>query len=491
MKDKIANFLSSEKHYWWTVTLLPGAYSIIYLYLKNYTVVNSWQQFASFTVFFFAVPGLVFLIIDYFFKNNIPTKRNQLYWSFLLINFSIIFSLSIYLGWRWKGLIAFGLLVLAASFFVARHYKKIVLLLGIMCVIAFLQLSYYLTTTVMISNDWVQPMPFENAVFKSKPNVYLIQPDGYVGKNAASNELYRLDNNQFYNTLSGDGFIFNHNFRSNYPTTLASNSTLFTAQHHYLNYGNLGGELINARDIILGNNPVLNTFKNNGYQTHLILEHSYLMLNYPKVAYDTNNVAASELSILLPNYFLGKDYITDFKTQVNRASEKPQFYFLEILHPGHISFSKDREDAIAYETTKYKKEITSISQQLIDITQFIKEKDPTGIILIVADHGGFVGYTHTGAAFNKPNENVALKESVFNALYAVKAPEDFATYRKTVDSAIEVFPALFDYLAGEPAQEKDIYDSSSFLNINIDGNKKLFKYYNNKGIPVTEKVEKP
>lgn len=491
MKDKLTNFLLSEKHYWWTVTLLPGAYSIIYLYFKNYTVVNSWQQFTNFTVFFIVIPSIVFLIVDYFFKKKIPEKRNQLYWSFLLINFSIIFSLSMYLGWRWKALIAFGLLVLAASFFMAKHYKKIVLLLGIMCVIAFIQLSYYFTITVVISNDWVKPMPFENILFKNKPNVYLIQPDGYVGKNAGSNELYRLNNQQFYTKLSDEGFVFNHDYRSNYPTTLASNSSLFTAQHHYLNYGNMGGELINARDIILGNNPVLNTFKNNGYETHLILEHSYLMLNYPKVAYDTNNVATSELSILLPNYFLGKDYLADFKSQVNQASESPQFYFLEILHPGHISFSKDREDAIAHETTKYKKEITSISQQLIDISSFIKEKDPNGIILIVADHGGFVGYTHTGAAYNKPDENMAYKESVFNALYAVKAPEDFASYTKIVDSSIEVFPALFDYLAGIPAQEKDIYDSSSFLNINIDGKKQLYKYFNNKGIPVTEKVEKP
>jgi len=34
MKNRIAKYLSSEHHFWWTVTIIPGGYSIIYLYLK-------------------------------------------------------------------------------------------------------------------------------------------------------------------------------------------------------------------------------------------------------------------------------------------------------------------------------------------------------------------------------------------------------------------------------------------------------------------------
>jgi hypothetical protein len=49
----------------------------------------------------------------------------------------------------------------------------------------------------------------------------------------------------------------------------------------------MNNELLHARDLILGDNPVLQTFKNNGYETNQMLEHSYLILNYPEVSYDT------------------------------------------------------------------------------------------------------------------------------------------------------------------------------------------------------------
>jgi hypothetical protein len=491
MKDRIAKYLSSEDHFWWTATLLPGGYAIIYLYLKNYTLVNSWQQLSSFIACFVLLPSLLFLLLDVLFKRKLPKRRTQLYWSFLLINFSIVFSLSIYLGWRWKGLLLFALLAIATSFFIAKHYKKIVLLLGIMCLLALCQLLFFISTSVISSKEWIQPMAFESSVFQWKPNVYLLQPDGYVGEQAANNNVYQLDNQSFYDTMKAQGFQFNSDFRSNYPTTLASNSTLFTAQHHYLHYGAMNNELMNARDIILGDNPVLNTFVNNGYETHLILEHSYLMLNYPEVSYDTNNVDRNELSSLLPNYFLGKDYKKDFESQVLKANKSPQFYFVEILHPGHISFSKDREDAIAFEKNKYREEIKSISSQLIDMVQFIEVNDPEAIILIVADHGGFVGYTHTGAAYAQPEKNRALKESVFNALYTVKASPDFDPFQKTVKSTIGVFPTLFAYLSGAPPPRSSSFDNSSYLLIKSTGNTELYQYYDSYGNSVIEKVEKP
>lgn len=488
MKDKILGYLNEEKHRWWTVTIVPGFYAIVYLYLKNYTLVNSWQQLASFICCFVILPSVIFLFFDFAFKKKIPTRRVQLYWSYLLINFSIIFSLSIYLGWRWKGLLLFAIVVISASFFLAKHYKKIVLLLSCMLFIAVGQLLYFLVTKVSNSNEWIKEMPFESVVFDTRPNVYVIQPDGFVGRRAGDNPLYNLKLEEFYNTLSDSGFQFNHNFRSNYPTTLASNSTLFTAQHHYLNYGDIDNELLNARDIILGDNPVIKTFKKNGYQTNVILEHSYLMLNYPEVAYENNNVSYNDLSPLLPNYFLGKNYQREFENMVVNASSEPQFFFIEILHPGHISFSKDRKDAIKFETERYKQEIDSISKTIIEMVQFIEKNDPESIIILLADHGGFVGYSHTGAAYNLPESNEDLKQSVFNALYAVKTPYGSKIHPIKATSSISVFPRLFDHLSSMDLTTELQLDNSSYLLIDNKSHKELYQYYDSKGNSVSKKI---
>ena len=109
----------------------------------------------------------------------------------------------------------------------------------------------------------------------------MIHPDRYVGKKAVNKDIYQLNSEVFYKTMQELSFEFNPTFRSNYPTTLPSNSTLFTAQHHHLQYEEMNNELLQARDLILGDNPVLQTFKNNGYETNLILEHASLALNVP------------------------------------------------------------------------------------------------------------------------------------------------------------------------------------------------------------------
>ena len=47
-------------------------------------------------------------------------------------------------------------------------------------------------------------------------------------------------------------------------------------KHHCYNYPiNRVSELYNARNVIVGENPVLKVLKNNNYKTHLLLYKSY------------------------------------------------------------------------------------------------------------------------------------------------------------------------------------------------------------------------
>jgi hypothetical protein len=113
------------------------------------------------------------------------------------------------------------------------------------------------------------------------------------------------------------------------------------------------------------------------------------------------------------------------EAHILRANENPQFYFVEILHPGHISL----EGGVEFEKNKYREEIKSPSTQLIDIAQFIKANKPKAIILIVTDPGGFLGYTYRGAAYKLLEESSSLKERIFSTLYPIKAPKYFEPYR--------------------------------------------------------------
>ena len=119
MRDRLLKFFKSDKHLWWTVTIFPGVYSILYLYTNNFTLVNSWYQLMWCVLVFVALPIAEILVLDFAFKKWLPKWRPHLYWCYLLINFALILSYIVYGGWRYKALALVFIITLISAFFVA------------------------------------------------------------------------------------------------------------------------------------------------------------------------------------------------------------------------------------------------------------------------------------------------------------------------------------------------------------------------------------
>ncbi|WP_397301399.1 hypothetical protein [Nonlabens ulvanivorans] len=487
MKDKIISYLNNNKHYWWTVGLLPGMYAITYLYTNNYTLVNSWTQLLYLVLSMIIAPSALMILMSFVLKNKSDRIKNVFYSSSLIILTAISLSLVIYLGWRWKALILVAIIAIIASWFLGKHYKKGVLILFLMCLLGILQLSFYLFTSIYTYENWIKESPFVNIEFQIKPNIYYIQPDGYANKPSLTNDNYHFDNSRFYSDMISKGFNFNHQYRSNYPSTLTSNATLFTGQHHFYDSENFNNELFNARQIIMGKNPVLETFKENGYRTTAILQHRYLLLNHPDIYYDRININENELSIL-PDYQLDKDYFNDLKLAISTADNKPQFYFIEILEPGHITGLKAKNASAIKERNQYIDNLKSINTTLQDIVDYITSQDPEGIIIMAADHGGFVGYNYTGESYSYLTDDIALHQAIFGALLTIKAPAEFQSHQKKIKSSISLFPNLFNYLSQDSISQNKL-DNGSYQLIKSGTQSGIYRYYDENGIPVTEKLQ--
>ncbi|PPK94484.1 hypothetical protein LY01_02124 [Nonlabens xylanidelens] len=488
MKAKILEYLKNDHHYWWTVAVLPGIYSLLYLYQNNFTLINSWEQFIAFLIYFIVAPSTALVLLDLVFKKKVCIDRKHLYYCFLIINLAIILSLFVFMRWRWKPLILVFIITIATSKYLSKFYKIGVLLLGLMIIPAVLQFGNYYYQSVYSLQEWSTPEDFEKFTFQKKPNIYLIQPDGYVGKPTMTGQLYNYPNDQFYDNLETYNFNFNHNYRSNYPSTLSSNSTLFNAQHHYFNQGKAKNELFNARDKIMGANPVLRTFKNNGYETNAILQSNYLLYNRPDVFYDYTNIEMEDISFF-PVFHNNIDYYFDFKNRLNdNQSTAPQFFFIEILSPSHISHSKTFSLGIEKETEIYLEKIPDINTEVNKLINLITTHDKDGIIIIAADHGGFAGFKYTEKAYQEITNNLELKKSIFNSLLAVKAPESFAPYQERITSSINLFPELFTYLSGQ-SQPQTTRDASSYIIIKETSNSGVYQYFNQDGESVT--IKKP
>ena len=488
MKAKILEYLKNDHHYWWTVGVLPGIYSLLYLYQNNFSLVNSWEQFIAFLIYFIIAPSIAIIILDILFKKEFNHYRKHLYYCFLIVNLAIILSLFIFMGWRWKALILVAVVTIVSSIYLSKFYKVGVLLLSLMIIPAVLQFSNFYYQSIYSLEEWSQPQDFEQLKFKKKPNVYFIQPDGYVGKSTMTGSLYNYNNDQFYDTLEVLDFNFNHNYRSNYPSTLSSNSSLFNAQHHFFQEGKVKNELYNARDKIIGTNPVLRTFKNNGYETNAILQSNYLLNNRPEIFYDYLNIDMEEVPFL-PAFNNDIDYYSDFKKRwENIDSAAPQFFFIEILSPSHITNTKSTSAGIMGETEIYLKKIPYINREIKKLIDLIIKNDPNGIIIIAADHGGFAGFEFTESAYHKTTEDLQLKKSIFNSLLTIKAPEQFNSYRKRITTSINLFPELFSYLSDQP-EPYTIRDASSYIFINGTKNPGIYQYFNQNGENVT--IKKP
>jgi hypothetical protein len=190
----------------------------------------------------------------------------------------------------------------------------------------------------------------------------------------------------------------------------------------------------------------------------------------------------------MPDYQLYKDVEKDLYQLMELNKSEPQFYFVEILQPGHVPTGSSTDNTIEKNRTNYLNKLDKVSTILMDMVNSIIKKDPEGIIIIAADHGGFVGFESTAQAYETPTADLELKQSLFNALFAVKAPSDFKPYQENIKSSVSVFPNLFSYLAGQPVP-LDSLDNSSYIFIKKADARGVYKYYNTDGKPVTEKLQ--
>jgi hypothetical protein len=262
---------------------------------------------------------------------------------------------------------------------------------------------------------------------------------------------------------------------------------MFTGQHHYFDGGEMGMELYNARNIIVGNNPVLKSFKANGYELNLILQHRYLLLNYPNLIYDRSNITHDQLSFL-PDYAYDADFTADFLDLLEMEVEEPQFFFVEILEPGHITNDSQWYKGEEIERADYQQKLQTINGKLETIIDHIITKDPNGIILLVADHAGFLGFDHSLRTYKEKIDSLELKQTIFSALLAVRGPEALKEQMQTVNSSIAVFPVLFSYLTDHNLNVEEL-DQSSYQLIRQGEHKGVWRYFDDEGNAVEEKLE--
>jgi hypothetical protein len=321
-------------------------------------------------------------------------------------------------------------------------------------------------------------------VFKKRPSIYLIQPDSYVNIASLSKPPFNIDVSPFLTELQERNFTLYDHFRSNFDSTLPSNLALFRTKNHGYEgvYGTNKSEMLAARHGILQSNFVLDTLHHNGYESYMLPNSRYLMvegcgfkhcpeIGSPAWIWYYSSVSDVYLSV---RSFLSSEERSTRLEKIMEEEPSPRFVFLEDdSKPGHISSilpipppTPEQWVQITEQQRKsYERKVVEITNKwLIDLVTLIDSKDPESIIIIMSDHGPSLG----NKCLLCPREvesidelNEAQRYASFGSFLAIRWPRE---YRSELDDKIKTtvnfFPLLFSWLTDSNYQFEPQPDSS-------------------------------
>lgn len=440
--------------------LICGFYPLVFYFSNNFSAINSWEHLGFFLLFFIGIPLVVFTVASLLFKYSKTLSKYKPHILFVLIIMTVatLMSQAMYLTIKKKLLLGLLVISVLAAWKLHDHFKKLLIIILLMSILPTLDCIVKIVEHER-KMEWAQlPDDIENAKFKETPNIYFIQPDGYVGRDMMENNLYHF-NNPFYGWLENNDFNVYDNFRSNYPASLTSNSSMFAMKQH--RFGKVlfpSIDMPNSRDIIAGDNAAIETLRNNGYNNFFIVQDEYFQQNRPKATYDYYNLNPEEIPYFSNDNNVKKVVFDDLKAAMDTVNiDGPRFYFIEKLLPHHIHFAASKEE----ERDTYIEKIKEVNGWLENTVNYISEKDPNAIVIISADHGGWVGLGSYAEMFSTKNPDQI--HSTYSTLMAIKwnghLKEGMDTQLK---SNVNIFRVLFSVLSENPEYLKYLEDDSSY-----------------------------
>jgi hypothetical protein len=183
------------------------------------------------------------------------------------------------------------------------------------------------------------------------------------------------------------------------------------------------------------------------------------------MGYDFSNFDYSDLSLVSSGFEFKNDVVQDLRSALRDNQEGPHFYFIERIIPGHIATLKSYSEGKDVERKKYVTLIDEANTWLMDMVNLINSEDSEALIIIVADHGGFVGYEYSGQSHEKPTSR-ANTFSMFSSLLAIKWPENANEYDKNIKSSVNLFRTVFSVLGEDKSLLKNTQTDASYLTVN-------------------------
>ena len=207
IRNSILDFSKSDKTNPIIGGLAIGLYPMLYYYDRNFSLVNSWSQFWMFLLTFILIPIVACFLIQKTVKHLPEWKVLKFALPvFSFVYFSILLIICT-LGIKLK-IIAIAVLVAALlGVLLYKYFNKVIIFQLLLALVVSPKLVPNVIYQLNYKTDWQQLSDdIVDSKFKTFPNVYIIQPDGYPNFSELKRGYYSYDNSNFENYLSSHGF---------------------------------------------------------------------------------------------------------------------------------------------------------------------------------------------------------------------------------------------------------------------------------------------
>ena len=452
--------------------IASGLYPLIHYYSNNLDLVGSSEQHLYLLRVSFLLPAslLIFSWLIFKAKRFLKAKKYLL----TAVNLMVFFGLLSVIVFHFEKKVVMGILFLSgiASLFLYRYLHKILILQFLLAVMSLFTLVPKVVFAVNHENNWVSLNDNILATkLKHTPNIYVIQPDGYVNIDQINKPPYSFNNSVFNDWLEKDGFVNYKGFRSNYYSTLTSNSSMFAMKHHYYSNtfkGNL--KTFHANHVIVGKeNNVLKVLTNNNYTSYLLTDNSHFLIDRVPLQFDFYNVPDNKILTYDSGYIHGFDIVFALENTLKTVKENTNnFFFIESTIPSHIAYNKASSLGIEEEKEAYITRLKDTNIWLQNLINTINAFDDNPMIVIIADHGGFVGLNYTLEALEKRLTEEEMI-SAFSSMLSIKWPKDVKGNRVDFKTNVNVFRNIFSALAEDTSLLRFKETNSTFIPLKEKG----------------------
>ena len=156
------------------------------------------------------------------------------------------------------------------------------------------------------------------------------------------------------------------------------------------------------------------------------------------------------------------DIYKDLENSINSNVSTNNFYFIQKLLPRHISAFKRNSEGKEKERDSYFENLKLANVWLKKMITMIESKDADALIIILADHGGFVGLDYSIQSRTKQVDSDIIR-SIFSSALAVKWPDDSQIANRDINTSVNLFRVLFSYLSEDEMYLEHLQDDKSFL----------------------------